>query len=98
MSKAKGKTVTYNVTLTERDAVSFLELLDNASEEGKLAAPFDVQLVPKSTVRLIGKMSRALIEAHEAYYCSDKPFVGDRMRDIVDEALRDMGHESEYLL
>jgi hypothetical protein len=47
MGKAKGKTVTYKVTLTERDAASFLIALDHASENGQLADPFDVQMVEK---------------------------------------------------
>ena len=44
-TKPKGQTVTYMVTLAERDSASFLTALDNASEEGQIAEPFNVQLM-----------------------------------------------------
>ena len=52
MSKAKDKTVTYQVTLTERDAMTLLTMLDNAAEHGALADPFDVQRIEGDRIAL----------------------------------------------
>lgn len=39
-------TVTYEVTMDERDAVTFIDILENAAEEGMLASAFEIQRIP----------------------------------------------------
>ena len=43
------------------------------------------------------RLLKALVKAHEAYYLSGEPYVGDRMINIIDAVLREYGHTSPYL-
>lgn len=93
MAKAKGKTVTYTVTLTEKDAVTFLELLDNASEEGELVAPFSVLLMEDNRVALTAMQREAMVQ--DALCYTINTYTEQELYDMDDYELRQHLHQLE---
>ena len=92
--KVKGPTITYQVTLSERDAMTLLTMLDNASEHGAIADPFDVQRIEGDRIALTvaqreDMIQRALrngLNEHSEY----------DLKDMDDYELRQHMHQLEH--